>query len=198
MVCSNLFKRVRALSPAVSSTLKALQAESRGLQDVIITQVDELLPLKNKLDELRKRVKEIKRAMTDVLNNDEDMEMMYLVKQETVVKKERKQNEEEKRTLVESYSSPSSLNAERSMNDDSSSASSSSLRPLDSQEITGRDYQSSEGSSASSGNSNSPISEDVVSIVNTMNLEMMFEVLYILEIYLRSVLIMSIFFYRII
>ena len=182
MVCSNLFKRVRALSPAVSSTLKALQAESRGLQDVIITQVDELLPLKNKLDELRKRVKEIKRAMTDVLNNDEDMEMMYLVKQETVVKKERKQNEEEKRTLVESYSSPS-LNAERSINDDSSPASSSSIRPMDSQEITGREYQSSEGSSASSGNSNSPISEDVVSIVNTMNLEMMFEVLYTLKTY---------------
>jgi hypothetical protein len=67
VVCTNLFKRVRALSPAVTSTLKALQAESRGLQDVITTQVDELLPLKNKLDELRKRVKEIKRAMTDVV-----------------------------------------------------------------------------------------------------------------------------------
>lgn len=78
VVCTNLFKRVRALSPAVASTLKALQAESRGLQDVLTTQVDELLPLKNKLDELRKRVKEIKRAMTDVLNNDEDMAMMYL------------------------------------------------------------------------------------------------------------------------
>ena len=78
VVCTNLFKRIRALSPAVASTLKALQAESRGLQDVLTTQVDELLPLKNKLDELRKRVKEIKRAMTDVLNNDEDMAMMYL------------------------------------------------------------------------------------------------------------------------
>lgn len=74
---------MRALSPAVASTLKALQAESRGLQDVIITQVDELLPLKNKLDELRKRVKEIKRAMTDILNNDEDMAMMYLEDDET-------------------------------------------------------------------------------------------------------------------
>lgn len=36
------------------------------------------MPLKNKIDELRKRVKEIKRAITDILNNDEDMAMMYL------------------------------------------------------------------------------------------------------------------------
>ena len=41
------------------------------------TQVDELLPLKNNVDELRKRVKEMKRAITDILNNDEDMAMMY-------------------------------------------------------------------------------------------------------------------------
>ena len=77
VVCNNLLRRVRALSPAVSSALDGLRAESRGL-DVIITQVDELLPLKNKIDELRKRVKEIKRAITDILNNDEDMAMMYL------------------------------------------------------------------------------------------------------------------------
>jgi len=43
---------------------------------VVQTQVDELLPLKNKLDVLRKRVKEIKRAITEVLNSDEDMAMM--------------------------------------------------------------------------------------------------------------------------
>ena len=77
VVCSGLLRRVRALSPVVSSVLDGLRAESRGL-DVIITQVDELLPLKNKIDELRKRVKEIKRAITDILNNDEDMAMMYL------------------------------------------------------------------------------------------------------------------------
>ena len=40
------------------------------------TQVDELLPLKNKLDELRKRVKEFRRAINDVLNNDEDMDLI--------------------------------------------------------------------------------------------------------------------------
>jgi Mg2+ and Co2+ transporter CorA len=77
VVCSNLFRRVRALSPAVASALNGLRAESRGLE-VIQTQVDELLPLKNKIDELRKRVKEITRAITDTLNNDEDMAMMYL------------------------------------------------------------------------------------------------------------------------
>jgi hypothetical protein len=41
--------------------------------------VDELLPLKNKLDELRKRVREIDRAVKDLLDNDEDMALMYLL-----------------------------------------------------------------------------------------------------------------------
>jgi len=77
VVCNNLFRKVRALSPAISSALRGLQAESRGL-DVIQTQVDELLPLKNTLDGLRKRVKSINDAITDILDNDEDLEMMYL------------------------------------------------------------------------------------------------------------------------
>jgi magnesium transporter len=42
------------------------------------TQFDELLPLKNDIDELSKRVKEVKRAIMDILNNDVDMRMMYL------------------------------------------------------------------------------------------------------------------------
>jgi magnesium transporter len=77
VVCSNLLRRVRALSPAVTSALKDLKDESRGLE-VMQTQVDTLIPLKNKIDELRKRVKEIKRAINDILENDEDMSMMYL------------------------------------------------------------------------------------------------------------------------
>ena len=52
--------------------MKGLRSESRGL-DLVQTQVDELLPLKNKLDDLSKRVKEFKRAINDVLNNDDDM-----------------------------------------------------------------------------------------------------------------------------
>lgn len=77
VVCGNLVRKVRALSPAVTSALNGLRAESRGL-DVLQTQIDELLPLKNKVDELSKRVKEIKRAITEVLCNDEDLNMMYL------------------------------------------------------------------------------------------------------------------------
>jgi len=77
-MCNNLFQRLRALSPAIKSALAGLRAESRGL-DIIQTQVDELLPLKNKLDELRKRVKEIDRAVKDLLDNDEDMALMYLL-----------------------------------------------------------------------------------------------------------------------
>jgi magnesium transporter len=46
--------------------------------DVIQTQVDELLPLKNKLDLLKKKVMVIKKAITDILNSDQDMAMMYL------------------------------------------------------------------------------------------------------------------------
>ena len=53
------------------------RAESRGL-DLVQRQVDELLPLKNKIDDLRQRAKEIKRAILDILNNDEDMSMMFL------------------------------------------------------------------------------------------------------------------------
>ena len=45
---------------------------------MVQTQVDELLPLKNKLDVLRKRVREVKRAITEILNSDEDMSMMQL------------------------------------------------------------------------------------------------------------------------
>jgi len=77
VVCNNLFTRLRALSPAIQSALAGLRAESRGL-DIIQTQVDELLPLKNKLDELRKRVREIDRAVKDLLDTDEDMALMYL------------------------------------------------------------------------------------------------------------------------
>ena len=77
IVTQSLFRRVRSLSPAVASALNGLRAESRGL-DVVQTQVDELLPLKNKLDELRKRVREIRRAITEILNSDEDMAMMQL------------------------------------------------------------------------------------------------------------------------
>jgi Mg2+ and Co2+ transporter CorA len=44
--------------------------------DLVQTQVDDLLPLKNKIDELLKRVKEIKRAITEVHNSDEDMKMI--------------------------------------------------------------------------------------------------------------------------
>jgi magnesium transporter len=77
VVCSSLLRKVRILRPAVKSALTDLTAESRGL-DVVQTQVDELLPLKNKLDVLRKRVKEVKRAITEILNSDEDMAMMQL------------------------------------------------------------------------------------------------------------------------
>jgi magnesium transporter len=69
---------VSSLAPAISSALKGLRSESRGL-DVVQTQADELLPLKNKLDELRKRVKEFKRAINDLLSNDEDLCMICLL-----------------------------------------------------------------------------------------------------------------------
>jgi magnesium transporter len=73
----NLFRRVQVLSPAVGSALFGLKNASRGL-DVIKTQLDELLPLKSKVAELRKRVKEMKSAINDLLNNDEEIVKMYL------------------------------------------------------------------------------------------------------------------------
>lgn len=77
IVCNELLAKVRALEPAVASALIDLRAVSRGL-DVIQTQVDELLPLKNELDELLQRTKEIERAITEVLNSDIDMKLMFL------------------------------------------------------------------------------------------------------------------------
>jgi hypothetical protein len=69
---------INSLAPSISAALKGLRSESRGL-DVVQTQADVLLPLKNKLDELRKRVKEFKRAINDVLSNDEDLNMICLL-----------------------------------------------------------------------------------------------------------------------
>ncbi len=79
VVCSNLLRKVRNISPAVLSALRGLRQQSRGLE-VVQTQVDELLPLKNKIDELDKRIKEVKRAILQLYDNDEDMELMYLGK----------------------------------------------------------------------------------------------------------------------
>jgi hypothetical protein len=75
VVCGNLQRRVSALSPAVDAVLRGMTTQNRGLE-VVQTQVDELLPLKNKLDELNKRINEIKRVIT--MLDDEDIEMMYL------------------------------------------------------------------------------------------------------------------------
>lgn len=67
----------RTKSYTVCTYFIGLRAESRGL-NVIQTQADELLPLKNKIDELKKRIREVRRAITEILSNDNDMSMMYL------------------------------------------------------------------------------------------------------------------------
>lgn len=77
LVCSSLLFKVRALEPLTMAALKDLRAESKGL-DAIQTQADELLPVKNILDEYRKRIREIKGAISEVLNSDDDMAMMCL------------------------------------------------------------------------------------------------------------------------
>lgn len=78
VVCSLLIQKSRGLSTKIANTLLGFQAPTRGFQDVIIKRVDELLPLKNSLDELRKRVKDLKRALTDTLNSDDDLKLMCL------------------------------------------------------------------------------------------------------------------------
>ncbi|RYH31703.1 hypothetical protein EON65_02080 [archaeon] len=77
LVSISLATKIRGLEPLVASTLNGLRAESRGL-DVLQTQADELLPLKNQLDELRKKAREVKRALLEVLQSDEDMALMCL------------------------------------------------------------------------------------------------------------------------
>ena len=78
VVCSVLIQKVRSLASKIANTLLGFQEPSRGFQDVIIRRVDELLPLKNSLDELRKRVKDLKRALTDTVNSDDDLRLMCL------------------------------------------------------------------------------------------------------------------------
>lgn len=77
IICVNLASSVRSLEPSIAAALLDLREISKGL-DVIQTQVDELLPLKNKIDEIRKRCQEIKRCMIDLLHSDEDLELMTL------------------------------------------------------------------------------------------------------------------------
>ena len=77
VVCRDLARRVRALSPAVSTVLEGMRSQSKGLE-VVQTQVDELLQLKNQLDDLKKRVKELKRAVAALYDSDEDLANMYL------------------------------------------------------------------------------------------------------------------------
>lgn len=77
LISVSLTSVIKSLEPAVGSALLDLRGVSRGL-DVVQTQVDELLPLKNKIDEFRMRCTGIKQCISDVLNNDEDMQQMFL------------------------------------------------------------------------------------------------------------------------
>lgn len=78
--CARLHGSLAELGPAISRTLRGLRAEASGppAHDALTTQTDELLPLKNRLDELRQRVTEVRRVLTEVLDNDEDMKMLHL------------------------------------------------------------------------------------------------------------------------
>lgn len=78
IVCGRLSHRTQLLEPAAASALRALQAESRGLDGLLETQIDALLPLKNQLDELLKRAKEVQRATSEVLHSDEAMAALHL------------------------------------------------------------------------------------------------------------------------
>ncbi len=77
LISVSLTSVIKSLEPAVGTALLDLRGVSRGL-DVVQTQVDELLPLKNKIDEFRMRCTGIKQCISDVLNNDEDMQQMFL------------------------------------------------------------------------------------------------------------------------
>jgi Mg2+ and Co2+ transporter CorA len=77
VVVSSLGSTIRSLEPDIAFVLADLRAVSSGL-DVIQTQVDKLLPLKNQLDEFRKCCIEIRRCLNDVLHSDEDLEMLFL------------------------------------------------------------------------------------------------------------------------
>jgi hypothetical protein len=71
VVCDSLYKQVKILSPSVETALASLttrSANGEGAVDKFLHRQEYfLLPIKNKLDELMKRVKETKRIIINIL-----------------------------------------------------------------------------------------------------------------------------------
>lgn len=111
VMCSNLFKQVNEITPAVTTALRHLQAESRGI-GVLETQMDALLPLKNRLDELKMRIRDIKRAIDDVLEDDDHMIMINSLQSLEKPKSELPRNELEADTSTDELPSGDGINVE--------------------------------------------------------------------------------------
>lgn len=77
VITNSLTATLRNLQPELHSVLNELKKVSKGL-DIIQTQVDYLLPLKNQLNEIQKRCFGIRKCLHDLLLSDEDMERMFL------------------------------------------------------------------------------------------------------------------------
>jgi len=160
VVCSSLYERIRALSPTVEATLKALRAESRGL-DLVQRQVDELLPLKDKIDEMKKRTKEVKRAITEVLNSDEDMERMFLAPHHSL-----RCDTSDPSTVSSSINNNELTTTPTSTSSTSSSATSTSSPPISASTST---------AASPAGNSNNNRKDSSTSGVDIMLIETLFE-----------------------
>jgi magnesium transporter len=77
LTITSLADVLHELEPDVSFVLSDLRSISRGL-DVVQTQVDKLLPLKNQLDEFQNGCQEIRRCFHDILHSDDELAMLSL------------------------------------------------------------------------------------------------------------------------
>lgn len=76
-VCHSILHKLHQLGPNILEILQDLRLRPGGLNS-FQRLLDDLLPLRNALGELHYTVQEVRKAMNDVLNSDEDMALMYL------------------------------------------------------------------------------------------------------------------------
>ncbi|CAM9477442.1 unnamed protein product [Phaeothamnion confervicola] len=96
-ICQQLFGRVQRVSVALRHVLRDLR-HGASLQ----TRLDQLLPIKNELNEMQYSVSEVGICINDVLTNDEDMARMYLTEARHGVRRSREHHEEIE-MMFESY-----------------------------------------------------------------------------------------------
>mmetsp|Transcript_14195 Transcript_14195/g.20634 ORF Transcript_14195/g.20634 Transcript_14195/m.20634 type:complete len:373 (-) Transcript_14195:1356-2474(-) len=104
-VCGTLNRSLLTLSPSVESVLDTLSSSTTaGFGSVQVAQsLDRLLPLENSMNEFGSQVEQIRNAMIEVLENDEDMSEMYLTDKMVTGHRRRTDQHEDVEMMFETY-----------------------------------------------------------------------------------------------